>query len=143
MTKPAAHEVLRRLFDVIVNEAKRNDTLARQLVEALADAAEPTPDKRAVPPRRTYDPAGFHAVNVLRSHGEAALRGRLEQVRASDQLRSIASASGLLLSGGASRPKASRTELIEGILAAAKHYDAQRSEAVMTDTAAPPSPQGH
>jgi hypothetical protein len=142
MTKPAAHEVLRRLFDVVIDEAKHNDLFARQLVEALCDVAEIEPDKHPVA-RRSYDSAGFHAVNVLRSHGEAALRGRLEQIRASGQLRSIASASGLLLSGGASRPKASRNELIEGILAAAKHYDAQRSEAVMTGAAVPPSPQGH
>jgi hypothetical protein len=142
MSEPAAHEVLRRLFDVIVEEAKRNDVLARQLVAALGGAAEVKPDRRAAAPRKAYDPAGFHAVNVLRSHGEAALRGRLEQIRASDQLRSIANASGLVLSGGASKPKASRSALIEGILSAAKHYDAQRSAAAVTDAAASP-PHGH
>ena len=141
MTKAPAHEVLRRLFDVIASEAKRNDALARQVVEALGGA---TAVKPAAPPRRTYDSGDFHAINVLRSHGESALRGRLEQIRASERLRSIANASGLVLSGSASKPKASRADLIDGIISAAKHYDAQRSEAAVIDTAAPASPpRGH
>lgn len=143
MTKPAAHEVLSRLFDAIISEAKRNDALARRVVEVLGDAARAGLDKPAPVQRRIYEPADFHAINVLRAHGESALRGRLEQIRTLDRLRAVANASGLVLSGSASKPKASRAELIEGIISAAKHYDAQRTEAAVTDTAAPPSPQAH
>jgi hypothetical protein len=144
MTKAPAHEVLRRLFDVIASEAKRNDALARQVVEALGGAAADKLDKPAAAPRKTYESADFHAINVLRSHGESALRGRLEQIRASDRLRSIANASGLVLSGSASKAKASRAELIDGIISAAKHYDAQRSEAAVIDAAVQASPPpGH
>lgn len=136
MTKAHAHEVLRRLFDVIVSEAKKNEPLARKLVEALGGAAAVERDKPTVAPRETSGPADFHAINVLRSHGESALRGKLEQVRAVERLRAIANVSGLVLSGSASRPKASRADLIDGIIAAAKHYDAQRNAAA----AAAPDP---
>ena len=85
---------------------------------------------------RRPNPADFHAINVLRSHGESALRGKLEQVRAVERLRAIANVSGLVLSGSASKLKASRADLIDGIIAAAKHYDAQRNAA----TAAAPDP---
>jgi hypothetical protein len=136
MTKAPAHEVLRRLFDVIVSEARKNEPLARRLVEALGGAAAVARDKPAAVPRKTSDPADFHAINVLRSHGESALRGKLEQVRAVERLRAIANVSGLVLSGGASKPKASRAELIDGIISAAKHYDAQRN----TAAAAAPDP---
>jgi hypothetical protein len=134
MTSVPAHEVLRRLFDVIVSQAKKNDALARELVDALGAAAV----ERAKPAaaRKTYDACDFHAINVLRSHGESALRGKLEQVRALERLRSIANASGLVLSGSASKAKASRADLIDGIISAAKHYDAQRR------TAAAVTPEG-
>jgi hypothetical protein len=129
MTKAPAHEVLRRLFDVIVSEAKKNEPLARKLVEALGDAVAVERAKPAAAPREKSGPADFHAINVLRSHGEPALRGKLEQVRAVERLRAIANVSGLVLSGSASKPKASRAELIDGIVSAAKHYDAQRTTA--------------
>ena len=137
MSKAPAHEVLHRLFDVIVSEAKKNEPLARRLVEALGDGAAVELGKPTAAPRKTADPADFHAINVLRSHGESALRGKLEQVRAVERLRAIANDSGLVLSASASKPKASRAELIDGIIAAAKHYDAQRNTAA---AAAAPGP---
>jgi hypothetical protein len=134
MTETPAHEVLRRLFDVIVSEAKTNEPLARKLVAAFGEIVPADPSKPQPAPRKQPIPAAFHAINVLRSHGEGALRGKLEQVRELEGLRSIASASGLVLTGGAAKPKASRAELIDGIIAAAKHYDAQRSTAAgLTD----------
>jgi hypothetical protein len=139
MTQAAAHEVLRRLFDVILTEAKKNDVLAREVVEALGAVAAAESHKPRPGPRKASSPAEFHAINVLRSHGESALRGMLEQVRVSDRLRSIASASGLVLTGSASKPKASRAELIDGIISAAKHYDAQRSTATSVSDIAPPA----
>ncbi len=67
---------------------------------------------------------------MLRTHGENVLRGKLEQVKAAEDLRVVARFSVLLLTGPAARPKAKRGDLDpEGIIAAAKHYDAQRSTA--------------
>jgi hypothetical protein len=119
-----------------VSEAKKNEPLARKLVEALGDGVAVERGKPTAAPRKTADPADFHAINVLRSHGESALRGKLEQVRAVERLRAIANVSGLVLSASASKPKASRADLIDGIIAAAKHYDAQRN----TAAAAAPGP---
>ena len=141
MTKVPTHEVLRRVFDVVVSEARTNEALARKLVDALGEEAIPTErDKSAPVPRQKPEPVDFHAINVLRLHGEFALRGKLEQVRAADRLRAIANVSGLVLAGGASKPKASRAELIDGIIAAAKHYDAQRETACAVTAGSPPPP---
>ena len=94
---------------------------------ARTSLREPAPPKPA--PRRAFDASQFHAVNILRLHGEAALRGKLEQVKAVEDLRSVATASGLVLSGSAGKARPSRAELIAAIVEAAKHYDAQRSAA--------------
>jgi hypothetical protein len=56
-----------------------------------------------------------------------------------EDLRSVARASGLVLSGGADKARASRAELIAGIVEAAKHYDAQRSTAAAMPDAARPA----
>jgi hypothetical protein len=79
--------------------------------------------------RKPFDASQLHAVNILRLHGEAALRGKLEQVKAIEDLRSVAAASGLVLWASAGKARASRVELIAAIVEAAKHYDAQRSAA--------------
>ena len=124
MTTAPAHEILRRLFDVIVSEAEENPALAQKLGRAIwrlaagARIAKPAP-------RKPFDAPQFHAINVLRSHGEAALRGKLEQVKAVEDLR--ATASGLVLSGSAG--KAPRAPTDRRHRRAAKHYDAQRSAA--------------
>jgi len=132
--KPAsAHATLRRIFDVILREAESNPALARKLVEATSGAVAAAAAAAAEVPRpaarQGFDASQFHAVNVLRQHGEAALRGKLEQVKAVESLRSVATASGLVLSGGAAKARPSRADLIDAIVAAAKHYDATRTTA--------------
>jgi hypothetical protein len=127
MSDAQLQATLRRLFDVIASEAARNPELAHQLAQAIGQLkpAEPLRSRR----RRPLAAADFHAVNVLRLHGEGALRGKLEQVKAVEDLKSLATASGLVLSGSAARARPSRAELIEGIVDAARHYDEQRSAA--------------
>jgi hypothetical protein len=125
MKQRPAHEILRQLFEVIVREAKDNPALAQKLVRALSEpAAAPKPLAR-----NQFNASQFHAINILRLHGEAALRGKLEQVKAVEDLKSIARASGLLLSADACKSRPLRADLINAIIAAAKHYDAQRSTA--------------
>jgi hypothetical protein len=128
MSQPI-HETLRRLFDVIAREAAQNPVLAQQLSdimgERLGASAAPEPRHR----RAAFDASRLHAVNILRLHGEPALRGRLEQVKSVEDLRCVARASGLVLSPGADKARATRAELIAGIIEAARHYDAQRSAA--------------
>jgi hypothetical protein len=127
MSEAQIHATLRRIFAVVVREAEHNPALAQKLAQAIAEnaateAGSPTPARR-----KPFDASPFHAVNILRLHGESALRGKLEQVKAVADLKSVARLSGLVLAGGKARP--SRAELISEIVAAAKHYDAQRSAA--------------
>jgi hypothetical protein len=129
MSDNQMHETLRRLFDAVVREVERNPTLAHKLADAIGEELGASKRRSRPAPRRAFDPSPFHAINILRQHGEAALRGKLEQIKAVEDLKSVAKASGLLLSGSAGRPRPSRTELILGIVEAAKHYDAQRRAA--------------
>jgi hypothetical protein len=131
MSDAPLHETLRRLFDVIVAEAGRNPAFAQRLAQVIGQDLSilADPAKQPASRRRAFVAPDLHAVNVLRLHGEGALRGRLEQVKAVEDLRSVAKASGLVLSGNAARPRPSRTDLIQGIIDAAKHYDELRSAA--------------
>jgi hypothetical protein len=125
----AVHETLRRLFDAVLREAQQNPALAEKLAQAIGeDVGSP----RRSPKRTgsaTFDAAQVHAINILRLHGESALRGKLEQIKATADLKAVARASGLVLPASTSKAKPSRTELISGIIEAAKHYDARRSAA--------------
>jgi hypothetical protein len=123
------HETLRRLFEVVVGEAKRNPAFAKKLVDAIGQQHEVASRMPRSARRNGFDASQLHAVNTLRLHGEAALLGKLEQVKAMEDLKAVAKASGLVLSGSAGKARPSRTELIRGIIEAAKHYDAQRSAA--------------
>jgi len=129
MNEVPAHIILNRLFSAILSEAEKNEAFARKLIAALPTSVVVKFENTKVRPRRTFDPTHLHAVNILRLHGEPVLRGKLEQIRSLEDLKAVARASGLVLTGDAVRPKASREDLINGIIAAAKHYDAQRRTA--------------
>jgi len=131
MSQIPVHEILGRLFRVIIRAAEKDPALAQELMQALSSSiAENSSTEQKSRLRSLFDPSGFHAINILRAHGEDALRGKLEQVRATADLRSVAMFSGLVLSGRAANPRATREDLINGIVAAAKHYIAQRGVAV-------------
>jgi hypothetical protein len=121
------HATLGRIFAALLEEVGRNEMLAGKLMRAIGDASLPGSPRPAR--RRSFDPSQVHAVNILRQHGEAALHGRLDEIRSIADLRSVALASGLVLSGRALKGRSSRGELIAAIVAAAKHYEAQRSAA--------------
>jgi len=124
----AIHETLRQLFDVVVREAERNPRLARELSQVVAGQFD-VGTRSSRRGRKVFDATQFHAVNILRLHGESALRGKLEQVRTVDDLRAVALASGLVLASKTGGARPSRSDLILSIVEAAKHYDAQRSAA--------------
>ena len=127
---PPAHEILGAIFGVIIRAAAKDPTFAQELMQALSSGiAESSSTRQKSSLRRLFDPSGFHAINILRAHGEDVLRGKLEQIRATADLRSVAMFSGLILSGRASNSRATREDLIDGIVGAAKHYVAQRDVA--------------
>jgi hypothetical protein len=130
MSDDRTHAILRRIFDVIVHEAEHNPALAQKLAQAMSADVDTAPAAPKRTRRKPFDASQFHAINILRLHGEFALRGKLEQVKAVEDLKSVASASGLVLSGSAGKGRPSRAELIADIIEAAKHYDAQRSAAI-------------
>jgi hypothetical protein len=129
MTNIELYDTLRRLFEVIAREAQCNPALAKKLADAMAGHCDARPRSPKRARGKAFDASQIHAVNILRLHGEAALRGKLEQVRAVAELRAVALASGLVLAGSAGGARPSRAQLILGIIEAAKHYDAQRSAA--------------
>jgi len=131
MSQLPAHEILGAIFGVFIRAAEKDPAFAQELMQALSGgiAENSTMGGQKSRLRRLFDPTGFHAINILRAHGEDALRGRLEQVRATADLRSVAMFSGLVLSGRASNSRATREDLIDGIVAAATHYVAQRGVA--------------
>ena len=132
MSQLPAHEILGAIFGVIVRAAEKDPAFAQELMQALSGgiAENSSTGGQKSRLRRLFDPSGFHAINILRAHGEDVLRGKLEQVRATADLRSVAVYSGLVLSGHASSSRATRDDLIDGIVAAAKHYVAQRGMAI-------------
>ena len=123
-----AHEIVEALFHVIVDEAARNERFAKRLMSVYPEAvvARTTRPKKAA---AGFDAADFHAVNILRNHGEAMLRGRLSSLRTKAELKQVAKRSGLKLTGKGLRKTASLIDIIDGIVEAAQHYVAQRGAA--------------
>jgi hypothetical protein len=101
MSQLPAHEILGRIFGVIIRAAEKDPAFAQELMQALSSgiAENSSTGGQKSKLRRLFDPSGFHAINILRAHGEDALRGKLEQVRATADLRSVAMFSGLVLFG--------------------------------------------
>ncbi len=124
----AAHELIAALFDVVVDEARRNRRFARRLLSVYPQSVVARIETAPAKPRGAGQP-DLHAVNILRRHGEAMLRGRLSALRTKAELRAVARASGLRLTGAAMRRSASKAEIVDGIVEAARHYLAQRRQA--------------
>ena len=123
-----AHEIVEALFGVIIDEAKRNEGFARRLMSVYPEAVV----ARTARPQKSdasFDASQYHAVNILRNHGEAMLRGRLSSLRTKAELKEVAKRSGLKLTGKALRKSATMADLIDGIALAARHYVAQRGAA--------------
>src|SRR5262245_66568969 len=119
---PPAHEILGRIFGVIIRAAEKEPAFAQELMQALSSRiAESSSTRQKSSLRRLFDPSGFHAINILRAHGEDALRGKLEQSRATADLRSAAMSSGLVLSGRASHSRAPLDAQVDGRRASLRH----------------------
>lgn len=120
-----AEELVEALFDVIVEEARRNKPFARRLLsvypQSVVARIETGQQRKA-----TFDASAYHAVNILRNHGEAMLRGRLSSLKTREQLREVATRSGLRLTGKGARRSASKSDIVDAIVEAARQYVAQR-----------------
>lgn len=126
----ATADHLDTVFQIVVDEAKSNPKFADRLRAALG---EKKAAKRSRPAKvnagKAMDTPDIHAVNILRQHGEQMLRGRLSNLRTKTDLTRVAKRSGLRLTGKAAQKSATRPDLIDGIVTAAKQYDSQREAA--------------
>jgi len=123
-----AHEIVEALFDVITEEAKRNERFARRLMSVYPETVIAI-TKNTKKADKGFDAGEYHAVNILRNHGAAMLRGRLSSLRTKAELREVAKRSGLKLTGKALRKTAAISDIVDGIVSAAEHYVAQRRAA--------------
>lgn len=121
-------EHLDAVFKIVLEEARSNANFADRLRSALGEPATITPAQKAKSAKPSAA-ADVHAVNILRQHGEQMLRGRLSNIRTKTDLSQVAKRSGLRLTGKAAQKSATRTDLIDGIIDAAKQYDSQREAA--------------
>lgn len=124
-----AHEILAAMFAVVTEEAERNEAFAKRLLSVYPEAIVARIEK----PQKNksgFDASAYHAINILRNHGESMLRGRLSSIRTKAQLKQVARRSGLRLTGKAARASASMAQIIDGIVEAAKTYEAQRAAAI-------------
>jgi len=124
-----AHEILAAMFAVVTEEATRNEAFAKRLLSVYPEAIIARIDK----PQKNksgFDAGAYHAINILRNHGESMLRGRLSSIRTKAQLKQVAKRSGLRLTGKAARASASMAQIVDGIVEAAKTYEAQRAAAI-------------
>ena len=139
---PLPEAGLDALIAVIAAEARANPDFARRLRAALDGSPQPdrahaettakrpeTKSETKTQAKAATEPAAFHAVVVLREDGAAMLRGRLERLATKTALRAVAKRSGLRLTGDAAKRSASVAEIVDGIVRAAEHYDAQRTAA--------------
>jgi len=124
---------------VLRSEFRSNPDFARRLLAALSasvnDAATPqaldktSASKPSARAQTGKEDGAFHAVVVLRDEGAAMLRGRLERLGSKAALKAVAKRSGLRLTGAAAKRTPTRADLVDGIVRAAEHYDAQRTAA--------------
>lgn len=134
-----SHTFLEKVFQVVLEEAKSNPEFAQKIEAAVSTAVgrtAPQKTKQKSKASRTssaakktkttrFDATEYHAVVILRSYDEGVLRGRLNTLT-KEKLRKVASFSGLVLTGISAKKTATKEEIIEGIVAAAKQYIAQR-----------------
>ena len=127
MIETPAHEILARVFDVVVKEAKANPTFAEKMLDALPqDMVKTARVQKRKKKEKIFDVSQYHAVNILRKYDAGVLEGKLYELT-KENLKTAAAYSGLRLTGPASRKSASKAVIIKGIVDAAKHYIEQRA----------------
>ncbi len=129
MSEQPAHEILKRVFDVVVKEAKNNPIFADKMLQALPPEMVVKAKAKGRPKKeQLFDVSKYHAVNILRRYDVGVLEGRLYDLT-KDNLKTVAKYSGLRLTGPAGRKSATKAMIVKGIVDAAKHYIEQRKSA--------------
>ena len=107
-----------------VAEARRNPEFARQLVAALESGEAPATgrgrDERYVVDG--FDTRSVSAIGVYRKEGEEALRDALDRVPTLKALQRVARQQGVQLPRSATSARATKQDVIDGIVAGVKDY---------------------
>ncbi|MFP3921500.1 MAG: hypothetical protein ACLFPA_11520 [Dichotomicrobium sp.] len=115
-----AHQILARIFEVVLEEARHRPEFAEKLLKALPSGAIAQIEK----PQKTreskpgFDPNAFSLVAVMQTEGETGLRRRLNPLQRKQDLRALAEAQHIpvdrtLFYGSKTRLQALKDELIQ------------------------------
>ena len=125
-----AHEILEKIFDTVIKEAKERPAFAQALLASLPQSAvariEKAPRKPSAP---KFDATSIPAARVMKEHGEATLRSKLGDVRKKADLKAVAEASAIVLEGPAAKKTATTAEIIDCIVAGANRQNLGIEEA--------------
>ncbi len=127
----SAEALLRRIFDIVSEEAARNPQLMTRLTQAIAEAGRiepPAAAAKAPAPKRTAKKAakdepedelsGVNPIAVLAEEGADALRDRLRFVRRKEPFARMARRYALDVPAAVRRKKASLPETIDAVIEA-------------------------
>jgi hypothetical protein len=89
-----ADQILSKIFEVVLEEARQRPEFAQKLVNALPRGAiaEIHKPERSRKTRVGFDPNAFSLVAVLQTEGSAGLKRRLNPIKRKQDLRSLAEA---------------------------------------------------
>lgn len=89
-----ADQILAKIFEVVLEEARQRPEFAEKLVKALPHGAvaEIKKPERSRKTRAGFDPNAFSLVAVLQTEGTAGLKRRLNPIRRKQDLRALAQA---------------------------------------------------
>lgn len=90
----SADQLLARIFEVVLEEARQRPDFAERLVKALpsgavAEIRKPAQSRK---PKAGFDPNAFSLVAVMQTEGTQGLRRRLNPIKRKQDLRALAEA---------------------------------------------------
>ncbi len=126
-----AEEILKRLFDVIIEEAAQRPDFAEKLVSVLPTSAIARIEKPAKTSRqkKAFNPDAFSLVALLQTQGEDGLKRQLNPIDRKQQLREIARAQHIPLTGTAASKRATLEQIRAALISGAKARLAGRQAA--------------
>lgn len=89
-----ADQILAKIFEVVLEEARQRPEFAEKLVKALPHGAvaEIKKPERSRKTKAGFDPNAFSLVAVLQTEGTAGLKRRLNPIRRKQDVRALAEA---------------------------------------------------
>jgi len=89
-----AEQILSRIFEVVLEEARQRPEFAEKLVKALPERAiaEIQKPERSRKTKSGFDPNAFSLVAVMQTEGAAGLKRRLNPIKRKQDVRSLAEA---------------------------------------------------